>query len=185
MCFYCPRSSFRALSCQSPLPLEPRAGLSRNCSRSGTGSDGRRQESQSGGERRFWLALKATDEASGREAFSQNFPLPCCSSADGQGTRPGCQGSAKAEAGLWFSTCSVKEVNQCSVLPPSTIWDNAKGNGSVWVENLKCSQPVSDLVSIGTKKASGLWFAFFGEPAASFCYNQDNLSLLCSSIHQQ
>lgn len=66
---------------------------------------------------------------------------------------------------------------------PSATWDIAKGNGSVWVENLKCSQPVSDLVRIGTKKASDLWFAFFGELVAGFCYNQDNLSLICSSIH--
>lgn len=49
---------------------------------------------------------------------------------------------------------------------PSATWDIAKGNGSVWVENLKCSQPVSDLVGIGTKKASALWFAFFGELVA-------------------
>lgn len=112
MCFCCPGSSSRAPSCQSPLPLESRARLSRNCSPSGTGSDGRRQESQPGGESRLWLALKATDETSGREAFSQNLPLPGCSSADGQGTHQGCQGAAKAEAGLWFSTCSVKEVNQ-------------------------------------------------------------------------
>lgn len=68
---------------------------------------------------------------------------------------------------------------------PSAIWDIAKGNGSVWVENLKHSQPMSDLVDIGSKKVSGLWFAFFGEPAASFCYNQDNLTLICSIIHQQ
>lgn len=68
---------------------------------------------------------------------------------------------------------------------PSAAWDIATGNGSVWVESPKCSQPVSDLVGIGTKKASGLWFAFFGELEAGFCYNQDNLSLICSSIHQQ
>lgn len=68
---------------------------------------------------------------------------------------------------------------------PSATWGIAKGNGSVWVESLKCSHLVNDLVGIGTKKASGLWFAFFGELASGFCYNQDNLSLICSNIHQQ
>lgn len=113
-------------SCQSPLSLEPRAGLSRNCSPSGIGSDGRRQESQLEGERRLWLALKATDETSGREVFSQYLPLPGYSSADGQGTR---QGAAEAEAGLWFSICSVKEVNQCPIFSPLPFGKLQRGMG--------------------------------------------------------
>lgn len=53
----------------------------------GTGSNGRRQESQRGAERRLCLALKTTNETSGREVFSKNLPFPGCGSVGRQGTR--------------------------------------------------------------------------------------------------